>query len=323
MITEYVDSTSVLEKLGLLAFIFAIVTGNICAFVTFCVRGDKKYWSNMLILGMSFIDIFIGSFVLPLRYLNAYGHPLTPKLCTALRIGESGALAAVVYAIIFMIYARLYNLKRPSVVIHRRYLLILLLSSWIVIFLFYGIPFMIDYSNYSLSITSTNTINATSYCTTYATSIYHSPWMAYTEIGIIYSMPLILISIGLIYLLHCICQPRPKQLGPTERKIYLKNQKMIWHVFLLGTTFLFLWVPWMSVRILIIFYSTYTIQLVLKITYYILLFKSVLFPIVYASTNASFRGSFAMYKHQRMTFNTRVSVIDYQHEYSLTNRRGY
>ncbi|CAF2066692.1 unnamed protein product [Rotaria magnacalcarata] len=323
MITKYVDLTSTPEKLGLLVFIFAIVMGNICAFVTFCVRGDKKYWSNMLILGMAFIDLFIGSFVLPLRYLNTYGNPLTLKLCTALRIGESCALAAVVYAIFIMIYARLYNLKRPSVVIHRHYLLILLLSSWIVFFLFYGIPFMIDYSNYSLSITSTKTINVTSCCTTYTTSIYHSPWMAYIEIGIIYSIPLMFISIGLIYLLHCICQPRPKRLGPTERKIYLEEQKTTWHVFLLGITFIFLWVPWMSVRILIIFYNTYTIQLVLQITYYILLLKSVLFPIVYASTNASFRGSFALYKHQRITFAVRVSAIDDQHEYSPKSRRGY
>ncbi|CAF4915508.1 unnamed protein product, partial [Rotaria sp. Silwood1] len=110
---EYEDSSSTLEKLTLLVFIVAIVIGNICVFITFFTRADDKHWSNMFILGMAFIDLFIGGFVLPMRFISAYGNPLTQKLCVALRIGESCALAAVIYAILFMIYTRLYSLKQP------------------------------------------------------------------------------------------------------------------------------------------------------------------------------------------------------------------
>ncbi|CAF3565277.1 unnamed protein product, partial [Rotaria sp. Silwood2] len=163
-----------------------------------------------------------------MRFISAYVNPLTQKLCAALRIGESCALAAVIYAILFMIYTRLYSLKQPSPNIRRRYILLLLIISWIILFLFYGIPFM---TNYVLPLIST-TSNITSYCTTYSASIYHPPWMAYTEIGIIYSLPLIFIFIGLIYLLHYLCQPRPKQLESAERRIYLEQRQMTWDIFL-------------------------------------------------------------------------------------------
>ncbi|CAF5127207.1 unnamed protein product, partial [Rotaria sp. Silwood1] len=226
----------------------------------------------------------------------SYGNPLTQKLCVALRIGESCALAAVIYAILFMIYTRLYSLKQPSLNIRRRYPLLLLIISWIILFLFYGIPFMTTYSSYLLPTTSTAS-NTTSYCTTYATSIYHAPWMAYTEIGIIYSLPLIFIFIGLIYLLQYLCQPQPRQ----------------YNIF-------FLWLPWISIRILIIFLHIYAIQHALQITYYILILKSLIFPLIYASTNASFRGSFAIYRHQRVIMNARVWTIN---EHSIQHHRGY
>ena len=154
------------------------------------VRADGKHWSNMFVLGMAFIDLFIGGFVLPMRFISAYGSPLTPKLCAALGIGESCALAAVIYAILFMIYTRLYSLKQPPPNVHRRYLILVLLTSWVILFLFYGIPFMTNYSSYLITITS-STSNITSYCTTYTTSIYHPPWMAYTEIGVIYVFTII------------------------------------------------------------------------------------------------------------------------------------
>jgi hypothetical protein len=251
---------------------------------------------------MSFIDLFIGGFVLPMRYLSAYESPLTSKLCTALTIGEACALASVIYAIAFMVYTRLYTLKQKSVDIRRRYLIILLVSSWIALFLFYGIPFMINHSSYLLVITS----NTTSYCSTYTTSIYHPPWMAYTEIGVIYSFPIICILIGLSFLFYSLCQTRPKGLGMKERKQYNEQKQMTRHVVILSLTFIFLCLPWMIIRILIIFSNTRQIQSALQISYYILILKSVLFPVLYASTNSSFRGSFAIYRHKRVTINNRV-----------------
>jgi len=286
------------------------------------VRTDGKHWSNMFVLGMAFIDLFIGGFVLPMRFISAYGSPLTSKLCAALAIGESCAIAAVIYAILFMIYTRLYTLKQPKMNIHRRYLILLLLSSWIILFLFYGIPFITNYSSYLVIITSA-TSNSTSYCTTYATSIYHPLWMAYTEIGVIYSLPLIFIFTGSIYLLHHLCQQRPRRLGVDERKIYLKQWQMTWHVFILSTTFIFLWLPWISIRILIIFHNVPSIQSALQITYYILILKSVVFPIFYASTNPSFRGSFAIYRRQRITVNNRVWTVNNNVQYTIKHRRGY
>ncbi|CAF1011322.1 unnamed protein product [Rotaria sordida] len=305
---EYQDSSSTLEKLTLLVYIIGIVIGHICIFLTFIGHADRKHWSNIFILGMAFIDLFIGGFVLPMRFINAYGNPSTQKLCTALKIGESCALAAVIYSILFMIYTRLYSLKQPSPTIRRHYLLLLLLISWIILFLFYGIPFMTNYSHYLLPITS----NTTSYCTPYITSIYHPLWMSYTEIGIIYSLPLIFIFIGLIYLLQNLCHLRSRRLKLAERSIYIEQRQMTWHIFLLGITFIFLYLPWISIRILIIFLQSSEIRLALQITYYILILKSLIFPLIYASTNASFRCSFAIYRRQRIIMNNRVWTINEQ-----------
>jgi hypothetical protein len=284
------------------------------------LRADGKHWSNIFVLGMAFIDLFIGGFVLPMRFLSAYGSPLTPKLCAALGIGESCAIAAVIYAILFMIYTRLYSLKQFVEDIRHRYLIILLFLSWIILFLFYGIPFMTNYSSYLIIIT---TSNSTSYCTTYTTSISHPIWMSYTEIGIIYSLPLILILIGTIYLLYYLCQRRTRRFELGERKIYRQQRKMTWHVFVLSITFILLWLPWISIRILIIFYNIPIIQRALQIAYYILILKSAIFPILYASTNASFRGSFAIYRRQRIAMNNRVWTVNNNLEHSLERRRGY
>ncbi|UJR16350.1 hypothetical protein I4U23_003255 [Adineta vaga] len=309
MAVEYEDSSSIPEKLALLAFIAAIIIGNICVFITYIVRADGKHWSNMFILGIAFIDLFIGSFVLPMRFVSAYGNPLTSRLCTALAIGESCALACTIYSIVFMIYVRLYDLKQLSKNIRRRYIIILLITTWIASFLFYGIPFMINSSNYLLTMTSSTT-NITSYCTTYTTSIYHPPWMAYTEIGVIYSFPLLCIFIGMILLAHHLCQQRPRGLDSIDRKHYVEQKKMTRHVLILSLAFLCLCLPWISVRVLITFLNTKTIQRTLQITYYILILKSVLFPILYAATNASFRGSFAIYRHKRITTNNRVWTVE-------------
>ena len=271
---------------------------------------------------MAFIDLFIGSFVLPMRFVSAYGSPLTSKLCAALAIGESCAMAAVIYAILFMLYTRIYSLKRVSKTIHRRYLIMTLLSSWVIFFLCYGTPFMVNYSEYLVALKST-TSNSTSYCTTYTTSIYHPPWMSYTEIGIIYFIPITLILIGLIYLLHRLCKRQPRRFEIGEKKIYIQERQMTWHVFILGIVFIFLWLPWISIRILIIFHNIPTIQRALQITYYILILKSALFPILYASTNASFRGSFAIYRHERIKMNNRVWATNYDIDGSLQRRRGY
>ena len=186
MAVDYADSTSTPEKLTLLIFIAAIVIGNVsfgsiilhfrkssvqlCVYITYLVRADGKHWSNMFVLGMAFIDLFIGGFVLPMRFISAYGNPLTDKLCAALAVGESCAIAAVIYTIVFMIYTRLYNLKHPTTYIHRRFLVLLLLVSWLVFFLFYGIPFITNYPSYLITLVSA-TSNVTSYCTTYTTSI--------------------------------------------------------------------------------------------------------------------------------------------------------
>jgi hypothetical protein len=258
---------------------------------------------------MAFIDLFIGSFVLPMRFLSAYGSPLTSKLCTALFIGESCALASVIYAIFFMVYTRLYDLKQASMHIHRRYLIIILLTSWIIFFLFYGIPFMTNYSNYLLT-TIISSSNVTYYCKTYTTSIYHPPWMAYTEIGIIYSIPFLTIFIGLCFLIHHLCQPKPRKRDLTQWKYYLEQKQMTRHVVILSITFLFLCLPWVIFRIIIIFENTQQIRHILQITYYILIFKSVVFPILYASTNSSFRGSFAIYRKKRITVNNRVWTVN-------------
>lgn len=271
---------------------------------------------------MAFIDLFIGGFVLPLRFISAYGHPLTSKLCAALGIGESCAIAAIIYAILFLICTRWYSLKEPSLYIHRRYLLLLFLLSWIALFLFYGIPFMVNYSSYLITTTS-STSNSTSYCATYTTSIYHPTWMAYTEIGIIYSVPLLFIFIGLFYLLYELCRTRPKRLEIMERRFYREQQQMTWHVFLLSIIFVFLWMPWILVRIIIIFEHSNQIQRILQITYYILILRSALFPLIYASTNASFRGSFAIYRHQRIVINNQVWAATEQSEFSIQRQRGY
>ena len=85
----------------------------------------------MFVLDMAFIDLFIGGFVLPMRFQSVYGSPLTPKLCAALSIGESCALSSVIYAIGFMVYTRLYYLKNVSMSFHRRYIIISLFVSWI------------------------------------------------------------------------------------------------------------------------------------------------------------------------------------------------
>ncbi|CAF4317204.1 unnamed protein product, partial [Adineta steineri] len=175
----------------------------------------------------------------------------------------------------------------------------------IAIFLFYGIPLMINSSSYLLIITSSSS-NITSYCTTYTTSIYHPLWMVYTEIGLIYSIPLLFNFIGLLFLLHNLCQKRPRGLDAIERKHYVEKKKMTWHVIVLSLTFICLWLPWITIRILIIFDNTKQIQRALQIAYYVLILKSVLFPILYAATNSSFRGSFAIYKHKRITINNRV-----------------
>ena len=290
--------------------------------MTYIVRADGKHWSNMFVLGMALIDLYFGGFVLPMRFISAYGSPLTQKLCAALAIGESSAMGAAIYAILFMIYTRLYDLQQPQPDIRRRYLILLLFSSWIALFLFYGIPFMINYSSYLLAITSP-TLNTTSYCTTYTTSVYRPPWMAYTEIGAIYSIPILFIVIGLICLIRYLCQARPRRLEIAERKIYVQQRQMTWHVFLLGLTFLLFWLPWISMRIVIIFYSTRTLRRVLQITYYILVLKSVLFPILYAATNTAFRGSFAIYRHERIIMNNRVWSIHDHFGDSLQRRRGY
>jgi hypothetical protein len=105
--------------------------------------------------------------------------------------------------------------------------------------------------------------------------------------------------------------------------MFIEQRQMTWHVFLLGITFICLWVPWISVRIIIIFYNTNQIQRVLQITYYILVLKSVFFPLLYASTNAAFRGSFAIYRHQRVTMNNRVWTINDAYVDALQRRRGY
>ncbi|CAF0850582.1 unnamed protein product [Adineta steineri] len=322
MTMEYEDSSSTLEKLTLLVFIVAIVIGNLCVFITYLVRADGKHWSNVFVLCMAFIDLFIGGFVLPMRFMSAYGSPLTSKLCTALAIGESCALAAIIYAIAFMIYTRLYSLKQPTPVIDRRFLLILILLSWVILFLFYGIPFMTNYSNYLLTETST-TSNQTSYCTTYTTSIYHPLWMAYTEIGIIYILPLLIIFIGLLFLMKHLCKRRPRRLEASERKSYIEQQQMTWHVYLLGITFCLFWFPWIIIRIIIIFNHTYQIQRALQITYYILMIKSFIFPILYAATNASFRGNFAIYRHQRIVINKHIWSVNDSNQQSLQQRRGY
>lgn len=85
------------------------------------------------------------------------------------------------------------------------------------------------------------------------------------------------------------------------------------HVVILGITFYLLGLPWIILRIIFVFKTNDQIQHGLHVTYYILIFKSVIFPILYASTNASFRGSFAIYRHQRITMNNRVWVTNNNH----------
>ncbi|CAF1003164.1 unnamed protein product [Adineta ricciae] len=308
MAIEYEDSSSVPEKLALLVLIAAIVIGNVCVFVTYIVRSDGKHWSNMFVLGMAFVDLFIGSFVLPMRFISAYDKPLTSRLCAALTIGESCSIACIIYNILFMIFVRLYNLKKAFQPIRRRYIIILLLTIWLSLFVFYGIPFMINSSSYLLTVTSSTT-NQTSFCTTYATSIHHPLWMSYAEIGLIFSFPLLCIFLGNTFLIRHLCQRRPRRLDSIDRREYLVAKKMTWHVLSLSLAFLCLCLPWISIRILIIFVNTKTIQRTLQITYYFLIVKCVVFPILYAATNASFRGSFAMYRHKRITTNNRVWTV--------------
>lgn len=268
----------------------------------------------MFVLGMAFIDLFIGGFVLPMRFESAYGNPLTLKLCAALSVGESCALASVIYAINFMVYTRLYDLKTKPNYIQRRYLILLLLTSWIIFFFFYGIPFIINYSSYVVKVVSTTT-NVTYYCTTYITTVHHPQWMSYIEIGVIYTVPFLSITIGLIFLIHHLCQAKPRNMNKIQRQEYRYQKQVTWHVVILAITFIFLWLPWVIIRILVEFYTTSEIQRVLQITYYILVFKCAIFPILYASTNSSFRGSFAIYRHKRITTNDPVWTINPHFQY--------
>jgi hypothetical protein len=276
----------------------------------------------MFVLGMALVDLFIGGFVLPMRFIGAYGNPLTLNLCSALAIGESCAMAAVIYGILSMIYTRLYDITQVNSNIRRRSLIILLLSTWTVLLLFYGIPFLVNYSSYGIATTSTIS-NITTYCSTYITSVYRPSWMAYTEIGMIYSCPVLLIVIGLIGLSRHLCQARPKRMEVIQRRMYREQRQMTWHVLLLGVTFLLLCLPWISVRILTIFWTTQTMQRALQITYYILIIKSAVFPILYASTNTAFRGSFAIYRHKRITINSRTWAVNVNSSSSIHHRHGY
>lgn len=290
--------------------------------MTYVVRADGKHWSNMFVLGMAFIDLVIGGFVLPMRFISAYGSPLTSQLCTALIIGESCALAAMIYAILLMIYTRLYSFKKDTKAIRRRYLIFFILTSWIILFLFYGIPFIINHSSYLVTLQDADT-NATLYCRTYTASISHPPWMSYAEIGAIFFIPLVFITIGTGFLLKKLCEKQMSRVGSSERKAYQQERQMTWHVFALSGTFLGLWLPWISIRIVIIFHNIPLIQRLLQITYYVLLLKCVLFPILYASTNSAFRGSFAIYRHRRIVMNNRVWAANDNTIYSLQRIRGY
>ena len=258
---------------------------------------------------MALIDLFIGGFVLPMRYLSNYGSPLTSKLCAALTIGESCALGLVIYTVTFMIYARLYDLKRPSAHIRQHYPLIFSIVASLALFVFYGIPFMANYTTYLLRVVSTAS-NATMYCSTYMLSVYRPSWMSYIEIGAIYVVPFLSNSIGLACLVRCLHQPKPGRMNVQERKQYKTQRQTTWHVLLLGSTFLFLWLPWVTIRILVVFHNIRSIQRALQISYYVLMFKSVLFPILYAASNSNFRCSFAIYRHKRITMNNRVWTLN-------------
>lgn len=240
-----------------------------------------------------------------MRFLSAYGNPFTWKRCATLIVSEAWTFASVVYVLVLMIFTRLYNLMQPGQTIRRRYLMLVLVISWICLFLFYAIPFIARGEEYLTPISAL-------YCGTYVHSVFHPLWMAYTEMGVVYWFPFGCMAVGLSVLLHSLCQSRPKGLNFDERKQYKDRRQMTWHVFLLGTAFLILWVPWMTLRTVINFHQTRKIQHALQITYYILIFKSILFPLLYASSNASFRGSFAIYRHRRITMNNRVWTINEQ-----------
>ena len=206
-----------------------------------------------------------------------------------------------------MVYTRLFNLHWPNKRIPRHYLILLLIASWLIFVLFYVIP-LLNTSSEDLRMRTTG--NVTSYCSTYATSIAHPLWMNYVELIMIYLIPLSLILLGLIFLGKSFCQVKPKGLDLIQRKSYLERKKMTRHVLILSSTFLLLWLPWIILRIIFIWSNTKSIQHALQITYYILIVKCFIFPILYASTNASFRGSFAIYRHKRITMNNRVWTIN-------------
>lgn len=267
---------------------------------------------------MTLIDLLIGGFILPVRYINTYGNPLHKNFCVALVIGESCAMAEIIYSILLMIFTRIYDLKSSTQEIRRRTLFFMLILFWLIFFVFYGVPFILQQSNYLIE-KHTSASNVTSYCENYNTSINHPLWMMYIEIVFIYSIPTFLICYGNIRLIQNLCEKPPRKMEQGEYKKYLFRRQMTWHVFLLSIAFLVLWLPWVSIRILITFETTRTIRLVLRIFYYVFTFKSVLFPILYASTNSSFRGSFAIYRHYRIKMNNRVwSVHD---NFGYSNQR--
>ncbi|CAF1196945.1 unnamed protein product [Didymodactylos carnosus] len=306
MMTNFADqfqtSSSPVERLTILVFIAAIVIGNVCVFVTYFIRTKGTHWTQIFILAMSFIDLFIGSFVLPMRFMSAYsGQSMTSHLCIALVIGENCAMAAVLYAIGLLNCVRIYEIfgRTSSTITKRSLIVIIILLSWIIFFLFYGIPYMTNYSNY-LRTTSSN--NITHYCVSYMTSIYHPKWMEIIEVIVIFGIPILLTLTSIAYLTRLLCKPRPKfqKTEKIEKKKYQEYVQITWHVYILSFTFLSLWLPWIILKITLFFIYTYPIQQALQITYYILIFKCVLFPLIYAATNPSFRGTFAIYKHRRV-----------------------
>ncbi|CAF1278901.1 unnamed protein product [Didymodactylos carnosus] len=310
IVNELQPSSTTIERLTILVFIAAIVIGNLCVFVTYFVRTEGKHWTHIFILSMAFIDLFIGSFVLPVRYMSVYsGQSINSRLCAALAIGESCAIAAVLYTIGILNFMRIYEtFSQASLSVKRLLITAIILLTWIIFFLFYGIPYMTNYSSYLQTITSNN---ITEFCVHYTVGTYHPKWMEITEMIVVYVIPMLLILTSTGYLTRLLCIPRPKfqKTEKTERKKYQESVQTTWHVYILSLTLLCLWLPWIILRIMSFFYIN-QIQQALQITYYILIFKCVLFPLMYAGTNPSFRGSFALYRHKRVVMNNRVWVMN-------------
>lgn len=272
---------------------------QLCVFITFFVRGDKKIWSNLFVLALALIDFLIGILVLPLRFYRNDKKSISSTLCLILKIADSWAFSASVYTVLLMTLLYVCTWKSTLKNIRCLYIILLIATLWIHLLLLYTIPILAESQNLLKTAQSTQN-DGTVYCATFLDSISRPSLMFYFEVGLLYTIPCLFISFELIYLMELIFKQKNRQNQINTRQPYRQHRSMHKHVFFIGLVFILFWLPWATLRTLHGFNLMNQNRSGVKIAYYIFMLKSIISPIVYASTNSSFRFSFAVYRHKRV-----------------------